>query len=264
MEVVRTRDEAVIATGDWVVDIGSVYDPERRRFDHHQDDAPVRENGIPYAAFGLLWQHLGEALCGSKAIAELIEVELVIPVDANDVGVNLYELTSGFAPFEVHDVVGLFKPVWESDEDTDVQFQSAVTLAAQILSRAIEKCRGKVKMQEYARSVYEASKDTGVLEFDTPVSADLFIEYPEVKAIVQPEAPQYNDNWCVVCIKKTHGDFTPRVKFPRSWASLRGEELQQVSGIDDAIFCHKTRFFFVAKSKEGARAAALQAKEELE
>ncbi|KFH02123.1 putative GAMM1 protein [Toxoplasma gondii VAND] len=34
--VVRSRDPAVLATCDIVVDVGAEYDPEKRRFDHHQ------------------------------------------------------------------------------------------------------------------------------------------------------------------------------------------------------------------------------------
>ena len=34
---------------------GIVFDIGRGRYDHHQKDSRIRENGIPYAAFGLLW-----------------------------------------------------------------------------------------------------------------------------------------------------------------------------------------------------------------
>ena len=34
---------------------GIVYDIGRGEYDHHQKDSRVRENGIAYAAFGLLW-----------------------------------------------------------------------------------------------------------------------------------------------------------------------------------------------------------------
>ena len=47
VEVIRTRDEEIIASGDIVVDVGGVYDAEKQRFDHHQNGAPVRDNGIP-------------------------------------------------------------------------------------------------------------------------------------------------------------------------------------------------------------------------
>ena len=38
---------------------GIVFDIGRGRYDHHQKDSRIRENGISYAAFGLLWEDLG-------------------------------------------------------------------------------------------------------------------------------------------------------------------------------------------------------------
>ena len=34
--MVRTRDPAVLADLDIIVDVGGVYDPETHRYDHHQ------------------------------------------------------------------------------------------------------------------------------------------------------------------------------------------------------------------------------------
>ncbi len=39
---------------------GIVYDIGGGKYDHHQKDSRVRENGIPYAAFGLLWEKFGQ------------------------------------------------------------------------------------------------------------------------------------------------------------------------------------------------------------
>lgn len=38
---------------------GLIFDIGRGAYDHHQQDAEVRENGVPYAAFGLLWRAYG-------------------------------------------------------------------------------------------------------------------------------------------------------------------------------------------------------------
>ena len=38
---------------------GLAFDIGWGEFDHHQQGAPVRENGVPYAAFGLLWRRFG-------------------------------------------------------------------------------------------------------------------------------------------------------------------------------------------------------------
>ncbi|MFQ9697590.1 MAG: MYG1 family protein, partial [Zhenhengia sp.] len=54
LQVIRTRDEAVIAECDIVADVGG------GKYDHHQADKVLREDGIPYCAFGLLWRDYGK------------------------------------------------------------------------------------------------------------------------------------------------------------------------------------------------------------
>ena len=45
---------------------GIVYDIGFGMFDHHQEPREYRANGIPYAAFGLLWRVLGPGLVGER------------------------------------------------------------------------------------------------------------------------------------------------------------------------------------------------------
>ena len=52
---------------------GIVYDIGRGKYDHHQLNKRVRENGIPYAAFGLLWEEYGSHFLGEK-MAKVFDV----------------------------------------------------------------------------------------------------------------------------------------------------------------------------------------------
>src|SRR3989344_4441212 len=73
-QIVRTRDAVLIASGDFVVDVGSVYDAAHERFDHHQvGGAGARPNGVPYAAFGLVWKKHGTELISSPDVSDLID-----------------------------------------------------------------------------------------------------------------------------------------------------------------------------------------------
>ena len=62
---------------------GIVFDIGRGQYDHHQKDSRVRENGVPYAAFGLLWEALGEKILGQE-LAEKFDQSFVQPLDNND------------------------------------------------------------------------------------------------------------------------------------------------------------------------------------
>src|SRR3990167_2139036 len=90
-EIIRTRDEEIINSADYVFDVGGIYNAEKNRFDHHQvGGAGKRENEIPFSSFGLIWQKFGVEVTGKKEVADFIEQKLVLPVDANDSGVDLY------------------------------------------------------------------------------------------------------------------------------------------------------------------------------
>ena len=70
---------------------GLVFDLGWGRFDHHQNGAPVRENGVPYAAFGLLWREFGEEFllrhCSKEDTARefaRFDEQFVQPLDLDD------------------------------------------------------------------------------------------------------------------------------------------------------------------------------------
>ena len=257
IEVIRTRDEDIIASADYVVDVGGVYDHDSKRYDHHQNGAPVRDNGIPYAGFGLMWKHYGEEICGSIGIAAYIDEQLCQPIDAGDNGVSLYDLNDfKVKPFELYNLIGLFSPPWSSDESKDEQFFKAVDWARTVLARMIEKGEAAEKQHDLIKGVYESADDRRSLEFDVPVSMMSLVQYPDVEVIVSPDDPQSNDNWVAVCVRKGYDTFESRVSFPETWAGLRNEELAEISGIQDSVFCHKARFLFVAGSRESAIQAA--------
>ena len=257
VHIVRSRDESVISTCEWIVDVGGVYDPEVQRFDHHQPGAPVRENGIPYAAFGLIWQHVGTKLCGSVEVAAKLEEQLVQPIDAGDNGINLYTINEyKVKPYELYQVVHLFAPPWGTGGSKDEAFLKAVGWAQGLLEQAINQQRAFVAMEEIVEHTYQTSSDKQILVFDVPVPAVAAVPYPEVMVVVCPDDTEASSNWTVTTVRKEYDSFEPRAKFPAAWAGLHDEALEAVSSIEGAGFCHKARFFFVAKSKSVALRAA--------
>src|SRR3990167_4593464 len=73
-EVIRTRNPKIIEEGDYVFDVGEVYNEKNNRFDHHQPGgAGKRQNGIEYSSFGLVWKKFGVEICESERVADLID-----------------------------------------------------------------------------------------------------------------------------------------------------------------------------------------------
>ena len=58
-QIIRTRDKKLLSECDFLVDIGGDYNKTKGLFDHHQKEAPIRENGVPYSASGLVWKDYG-------------------------------------------------------------------------------------------------------------------------------------------------------------------------------------------------------------
>jgi len=128
---------------------GIVYDIGFGMFDHHQEPREYRANGIPYAAFGLLWRVLGPGLVGERQ-ARLIDENFIQPLDLND---NTGEQNS------LCDAIGFFNPVWDSKEDQDTCFFKAVAVAKQILENQIESANAVNRADEKVQQAYKNSRD---------------------------------------------------------------------------------------------------------
>ena len=102
-------------------------------FDHHQPDgAGNRDNGIPYASFGLVWKKYGEKLCGSQEVADTIDERFVQPIDGPDNGVVIYEgRYEGVLPVTLQGLLYQFRPTWKEEEikDRDEIFNEALIFA---------------------------------------------------------------------------------------------------------------------------------------
>jgi uncharacterized UPF0160 family protein len=64
-DVVRSRDPAVLANMDVVIDVGGVYEPSNNRFDHHQrgfDEAFGHGYVTKLSSAGLVYKHYGKEI----------------------------------------------------------------------------------------------------------------------------------------------------------------------------------------------------------
>ncbi|MDX6722703.1 MAG: hypothetical protein QOD73_1107, partial [Solirubrobacteraceae bacterium] len=63
----------------------------------------------------------------------------------------------------------------------------------------------------------------------------------------------------VEAVPRELGSFDNRLSLPEAWAGLSGEALAEVTGVEDAVFCHVKRFLAVARTREGVARLAEQA-----
>ncbi len=258
IEVVRTRDEAQFANADFLVDIGGEYDESKNRFDHHQTGgAGARQNGIPFASAGLVWKKYGEQICGSREVADAVDEKLILPIDANDNGVNIYSSNEdGFLPYTIQDIMHVFRVSWkETGESNDERFFEMVPLAKKILERQVIAIRDSKEAEALVEKDYALAEDKRLVVLSGKYPwFDVLMSHPEPLFVVFYEP--VNDFWKVNAVCDGSQVFKNRKNFPASWGGKRDKELADVTGVEDSLFCHSKLFLAVAKSKEGAIALA--------
>ena len=254
--IIRTRDEDIIKTGDYVFDVGGIYNPEINRFDHHQKEgAGKRKNGIPYASFGLVWKKFGKKLCESQEVADMIDQILVQQIDAGDNGVQISNpVFEGIFPYNISTLISSFLPTWKENEigkkSVNEEFLKVTNVAKEILQREIIQEQHRKEAEKFIIEAYEKATDKRIIKFKKHVSWKKAIsKHPEPLFVIFPGE---NDTWPVVAVRDDPKLFKNRKDFPKEWAGLRDKELAQITGVPDAIFCHRNLFLAVAKSKEGA------------
>ncbi|OGI95174.1 hypothetical protein A2917_00780 [Candidatus Nomurabacteria bacterium RIFCSPLOWO2_01_FULL_42_17] len=259
--IIRTRDKEVIDSADYVFDVGGIYDEKLNRFDHHQTGgAGKRKENIEYASFGLVWKKFGVELCGSAKASEIIDKKLVAPIDAHDNGFDLVENKYEISPYSIQHFFYSMRPTWREEHVTDDEmFLKCVGMAKEILSREIIQATDGVLAEDLVISTYQDTQDKRIIVLDKHYPFEYILEnFSEPLFVICPSRVIKN-KWTVKALREDPKIFKNRKDFPKSWAGLHNEELQNVSGVKDAVFCHRGLFLAVAKSKEGAVALAKKA-----
>lgn len=264
IEIIRTRDESIIKDVDFVVDVGGVHDPEKGHFDHHQEGgAGNRDNGVPYASFGLIWKHYGVKLSGGEEEASIVDRKLVQPIDAEDNGVkvskNVFENVS---PYTIQDFFSTFLPTWNEAKDVDVDkvFKNCVDIAKRLLEREIIKAKDERKGKEMIKKILNEYPGEKVVVLDRYHPwKDTALDYPDLLFMVYPSSE--GGSWHVQGVPSEKNSINSRLSFPEEWRGKREPEISGVTEVEDAIFCHNGGFLAVARSKEGALKLAYKALE---
>lgn len=259
VKIVRTRDPKIISSGDYVYDVGGIYDPEKNLFDHHQKGgAGNRENGIPYSSFGLVWKTYGEKLCGSKEVADKIDHKIVQPIDALDNGVDIsIPKFDGVFSYGAEQIFLAFSPTWQEDgKNIDDVFMDEVKDIIKILKREITVAKSDYLGKEIILKAYEDSKDKKIIILDNPFPRYLIQNtlsvFSEPLYFIYPS--NHSEFWKVEAIKENSNTMKSRKLFPEEWRGLMhgNPKLSEMTGVKDFKFCHASGFFLTVKSKEGA------------
>jgi uncharacterized UPF0160 family protein len=258
-KLIRTRDLELIGKADIVVDVGGEYDADTDRFDHHQrGGAGERENGIPYSSFGLIWQKYGLEICqGSQDVAKALDSGLVSTIDAIDCGY----VKGTVEGISLSQTIGMFNPTWQEEGDFDTCFDEAVEFASRVLSRFIASAKGGISAKEIVAKAIDNAEDPRVivLEKYTPWKRTVQALSEEALYMIYPSQ---TGQWRIQAVPVELGSFENRKSLPKQWAGLSDNELKEVTGIEDAMFCHNGLFIAGAESFESTMKMATIALQE--
>lgn len=250
VEVVRTRDPNVLD------DLEIVYDVGGGQFDHHGVDKIYRENGTPYAACGLIWNDFGREVISSRdpsmdqedidGVFKYVDRALVQGIDAIDNGLSTGE--SVIPTMNISSIIAGFNPPWDSEISEDFAFSEAVEFATTVLANTLDQKLATVKAREIVVEAYNNRPRQQVMVLDNfyPWIRTLkeIDKDKEVLFVVYPS----KEGYLLHTVRDEGKGMKARKDLPASWGGKRDQELGEIVGIDDAIFCHTGRFIAGARS----------------
>lgn len=242
-KIQRSRDPNILDACEYVCDVGGIYDPSVRRFDHHQS-----EYTGDLSSAGMICLYLKEQGIIDGATYDFLNRSLILGVDAHDNG----KVTPQIGVCTFSQVVSNFVPTLY-DAPKEVQtaaFFEALDFVTGYLRRLLERFRYILACREKVAA--SMAKKEKCLFFEEAMPwMDCFFEmggekHPAV-FVVMPSG----GHWKLRGIPPTLEErMKVRVPLPLEWAGLLADDLKRVSGIPGAIFCHKGRFISVWETKE--------------
>ncbi len=257
--IIRSRDLETIQRADYVFDVGGVYDASKNRFDHHQKESGgARKNSVPYAAFGLVWKHFGLELCdGDQDAWQYIDDQIVSPIDATDNGFDLFETKiENVVPYFAERTFLIFSPTWQEESaNIDEIFKQQVEEIMRVLTREIVVVKADSAGRKIIKEAYEQAPDKRIVELPNNFPRYLYqstlARFPEPVYMICRS--RYTDSWKVEAISQRPGTMQSRKLFPEAWRGIFDKaKISEVTGVEDAVFCHRGGFLLEAKTHEGA------------
>lgn len=243
--VIRTRDSQILEQCEYVCDVGGVYDEKIKRFDHHQ----VSYQGEMSSA-GMVLKYLFNQNKLTEKEYHLFNNSLIRGVDAFDNG----RVTSNLGYCSFSNIISNFLPIKHSasTDEMNSAFFEAVKLTLGHLQRLLQRYRYNVSCKQIVEEAMKKYTECLIFKESIPWMENFFElngkDHP-ARFIIMPTGK----HWKLRGIPPSYEEkIKVREPLPKKWEGLLDKELQKVTQIEGAIFCHKGRFISVWKTKEDA------------
>ena len=244
-KVLRSREYSELGSCEYVCDVGGLYDPSKKLFDHHQQDYQG-----PLSSAGMILNYLFDLGVLDQKQRDFFEYSIIMGVDAHDNGKELH--SKGVCSYS--HIVSNFNPISHEagPKAQDKAFFEALDFAISHLTRMWERYVYTHSCQSTVAEAMQNGKNFLIFEKSIPW-LDIFFEMDGAKHPATFVIMPSGQHWKLRGIPPTLEEkMKVRHPLPADWAGLIGEDLKKASGIEGAIFCHKGRFISVWETKEDA------------
>lgn len=244
-KIIRTRDHQILSQCEFVCDVGGLYQPEQKLFDHHQADYQG-----PLSSAGMILLYLKDKNILSIKEYNFFNSTLILGVDAHDNGKD--PQIHGLSTYST--IISSFTPIFhEADEsEQNTAFFEALDFALKYLTRIYSRYKYIQSCKEIVSEAMQRKENYLIFEKNIPW-LELFFEFDGIHHPAQFVVMPSGIHWKLRGIPPSLEDrMKVRVPLPKEWAGLLDEDLKKISGIKGAIFCHKGRFISVWETREDA------------
>lgn len=288
-QIVRSRDPAVLAECNILVDVGGKYNPPGYEaggqvvLDHHQEEFTLSRSidggpRIMYSSSGLVWEHYAEEIMTALEIElsdedydiviKLVEKRIIMPIDAADNGKGLYKNELGVRGYDISTIINRMNSTVfpHSEEDQMACFKEAMTFFSRVLEREIRYCAGMAKNIAIMEKALIDRETPEVLVLDSfiPGWQDILYSLPEKlhKDLLFIITPAMGCGYQILAVPP-ESDFSAQkrtIPYGHIVASQTHtqDEIDEIVELPGLTFCHKNGF--IAKADDLQHATAIAAK----
>ena len=252
--VCRTSDLEKANSDQYIYDVGG------GELDHHQFGGNgERDNGVKYSSCGLVWKKFGKEIIKKYTekdideIWKMIDKNLIQCIDTGDNG-QIPDINVDYRLVQVASIISEFNPNWDEDIDPDVKFEEAVKLAETVFDNSMKSSISKMRAKSKVDMAINDSKD-GIMTLEKFLPWKEFLlesDSSKAKLINFVIFPSNRGGYNIYTVPEKLGSFTSRKLFPKEWAGLKDKELQKVTTVETARFCHNKCFICAVDTKDDA------------
>lgn len=249
--IIRTRDKDILSEACknkecYVIDVGSIYDPENLNFDHHQASFNLTNEdyeNIPYSSCGLIWKYLKENMFLNLSLFVINKIDdFVSRIDMLDNGIkNYYQMS-------------IISTCNYSPDDDVTKFNKALDIAKYYFYSLLQKWETQFQKHSIEKTALENAENK-IIFSEEKISVTPYLNASDNLLLV---SKRNESEWCIMTLNSGYDlDFSRRCDAPEQWGGLSGQELNEQSGFDNMVFCHKKLFLTIVNGdKEHALSVA--------